>query len=173
MSAVAERRDREAFVELFRIYGPRIKAYLMSQGADRATAEDLAQDVMLTVWRRAGQYDPKKAGVNAWIFTIARNRRIDGLRRARRPQIDPDDPALVREPEQQADQMVDFAQRSARLHVAVAKLPPEQEKLLKMAYFQEMSHNVIAKELSLPLGTVKSRLRLAMAKLRAALESLE
>lgn len=173
ISAVAERRDRKAFIGLFERFAPRIKAYLMRQGADPATAEDLAQDVMLTVWRRAEQFDRRKASVSTWIFTIARNRRIDVLRRTRRPEIDPDDPLLVREPETAPDSHVESLQSNARLHAAVAKLPTEQQKLLRLVYFEDKSHSVIAAELSLPLGTVKSRLRLAMAKLRAALESQE
>jgi len=173
MTAVAERRDRAAFARLFEMFGPRVKAYLMRQGADRDTAEDLVQDVMLTVWRRAAQFDRNKAQVSTWVFTIARNRRIDGLRRTRRPEIDPEDPALVRDPDDPADQVVESAQRSARLHAAVAELPKEQGQLLRLAYFEDKSHSVIAGELSLPLGTVKSRMRLAMAKLRAALGTLE
>ena len=173
MSAVAERRDRKAFMGLFQLFAPRVKAYLMRQGADKATAEDLAQDVLLTVWHRAAQFDRQKASASTWIFTIARNRRIDVLRRARRPEIDPEDPLLVREPEATPDHHVETAQRNARLRAAVAKLPEEQEKLLRLVYFEDKSHSVIAEELSLPLGTVKSRLRLAMAKLRAALETLE
>lgn len=173
MAAIAERRDRAAFVRLFELFGPRVKAYLIRQGAERATAEDLVQDVMLTVWRRAAQFDRSKATVSTWVFTIARNRRIDGLRRTSRPEIDPEDPALVRQPDAPADQVVDAAQRSERLHAAVAQLPEEQAVLLRLAYFDDKSHSVIAEELDLPLGTVKSRLRLAISKLRSALETLE
>jgi RNA polymerase sigma-70 factor (ECF subfamily) len=173
MSAVAEHRDRKAFVRLFETFGPRIKAYLMRQGADPAAAEDLVQDVMLTVWRRAAQFDRNKASVSTWIFTIARNRRIDTLRRARRPEIDPEDPVLVPDPGEPADRVVEAAQRRASLHAAVAELPEEQSTLLRLAYFEDKSHSVIAEELALPLGTVKSRLRLAMVKLRTALETLE
>jgi RNA polymerase sigma-70 factor (ECF subfamily) len=173
MTAVAERRDRKAFVRLFELFGPRIKGYLMRQGADRSSAEDLVQDVMLTVWRRAAQFDPDKAAASTWVFTIARNRRIDTLRRARRPEIDPEDPALVREPDDPADRVVEATQRRECLHAAVAELPEDQARLLRLAYFEDKSHSVIAAELSLPLGTVKSRLRLAMGKLRAALETME
>ena len=109
MSAVAERRDRAAFVRLFELFGPRVKAYLIRQGADGATAEDLVQDVMLTVWHRAAQYDRRKAAFSTWVFTIARNRRIDILRRAKRPEIDPEDPALAPDPEEPADPAVRVA----------------------------------------------------------------
>jgi RNA polymerase sigma-70 factor (ECF subfamily) len=173
MQAVAQRRDRTAFMRLFEHFGPRIKGYLIRQGADPASAEDLVQDVMLTVWRRAAQFDRSKAAASTWLFTIARNRRIDTLRRARRPEIDPEDPALVREPDDPADRVVEAAQRRASVHAAVAELPDDQATLLRLAYFEDKSHSVIAAELSLPLGTVKSRLRLAMGKLRAALETME
>ncbi len=173
MSAVAESRDRDAFVRLFERFGPRVKGYLMRQGADRTSAEDLAQDVMLTVWQRAAQFDRNKATFSTWVFTIARNRRIDSLRRANRPKIDPEDPALVREPSDPADEVVDAAQKSKHLNAAVAQLPEDQKRLLRLAYFEDKSHSVIAEELDLPLGTVKSRLRLAMTKLRTALETLE
>jgi RNA polymerase sigma-70 factor (ECF subfamily) len=112
MTAMAKRRDRDAFVRLFELFGPRVKAYLIRQGADRATAEELAQDVMLTVWRRAALFDQNKAAVSTWVFTIARNRRIDTLRRVRRPEVDPEDPALVCEPDDPADRVVEAAQRS-------------------------------------------------------------
>ncbi|MEM7119623.1 MAG: sigma-70 family RNA polymerase sigma factor [Pseudomonadota bacterium] len=171
MHAIAVRRDRTAFVELYRQLGPRVKAFLMRQGADKESAEDVTQEVMLTVWRRAEQYDRSKAAVSTWVFTIARNRRIDSLRRTRRPEIDPEDPALLPEPARAADDVVDLAEQGRLLHAAVAELPEEQERLLRMAYFEDKSHSMIAEELELPLGTVKSRLRLAMAKLRHALET--
>jgi len=173
MSAVVTQRDRAAFARLFEMFGPRVKAYLIRQGADPASAEDLVQDVMLTVWHRAAQFDRNKAMFSTWVFTIARNRRIDSLRRAKRPEINPEDPALVRDPDEPADQLLDAAQRREHLLAAVARLPEEQERLLRLAYFEDKSHSVIAEELALPLGTVKSRLRLAMTKLRAALETLE
>ncbi len=171
MHAIAIRRDRTAFVELYRQLGLRVKAFLMRQGADKESAEDVTQEVMLTVWRRAEQYDRSKAAVSTWVFTIARNRRIDSLRRTRRPEIDPEDPALLPEPVRAADDVVDLAEQGRLLHAAVAELPQEQEQLLRMAYFEDKSHSMIAEELNLPLGTVKSRLRLAMAKLRHALET--
>lgn len=172
LAAVAKRRDRGAFVRLFEHFGPRVKAYLMRLGADPETAQDVVQDVMLTVWHRAEQYDSRKASPSTWIFTIARNRRIDLIRRERRPELDPDDPALVRAPETPADQTIEAAEQTVRLRAAIAELPEEQAHLLRLAFFQEASHSRIAGEFGLPLGTVKSRLRLAMAKLRTALKEV-
>ena len=173
MAAVAERRDRSAFVALFQYFAPRVKAYLIRLGADHSAAEDLVQDVMLTVWNRAHQFDRAKAATSTWIFTIARNRRIDVLRREKRPEIDPNDPLLVPSQDKPADQTLEEERAARDLKAAVATLPEEQATLLRMAYFEDKSHSVIADELSVPLGTVKSRLRLAMGKLRGALEDPE
>jgi len=173
LADVAERRDRHAFARLYRHFAPRVKGYVMRLGTDPAAAEDLAQDVMMTVWRRAEQFDGKKASLSTWIFTIARNRRIDVLRRERRPEIDPNDPMLVREPNAPADQEIDTAKRHRTLREAVTTLPAEQAELLRVAYFEDQSHSKIAERFGLPLGTVKSRLRLALAKLRPALEESE
>lgn len=106
MAAVADDRDHEAFACLFDQFARRVKAYVRRLGAEPAAAEDLVQDVMLTVWRQAGLYDPPKASVATWIFTIARNRRIDLIRRERRPELDPDDPSLVPDRQPEADAAV-------------------------------------------------------------------
>ncbi|MGD9512107.1 MAG: sigma-70 family RNA polymerase sigma factor [Geminicoccaceae bacterium] len=168
--AVAEHRDRAAFGRIFMHYGPRVKAYLRRLGAEEAAAEDLTQDVMLAVWRRAGQYDSRRAALGTWIFTIARNRRIDVLRGERRPDFDPNDPALVRDGSApRGDQLAEAGQERRAMLAAVEQLPPEQVRLLRIFYFEEKPQSVIAEELGLPLGTVKSRLRLALHKLRRKL----
>lgn len=167
IEAVARRRDRAAFAQLFGHFAPRVKAYLMRLGSDAASAEDLMQDVMLTVWRRADSYDPAQAGVGTWIFTIARNRRIDALRRERRPALDAEDPALRPEPPAPADQVTAAQQWEERLGAALRELPPEQGEMVRLAYYEDRSHSDIAQRLNIPLGTVKSRLRLAVARLRS------
>lgn len=167
---VALDSDREAFVELFRHFAPRVKSYLRGMKADEGLAEDLTQEVMLTVWRRAKQYDPRQASLSTWIFTIARNRRIDAVRREKRPEIDPNDPALVPDEQRAPEELVSRQQQNAALREAIRELPGEQAQLLRLSYFEEKSHAEIASELDLPLGTVKSRLRLAMTKLRGMLE---
>ena len=170
ISAVAERRDRAAFARLYDHFAPRVLAYLRRLGCDSAAAEDLTQEVMLTVWHRAQTFDPAKAAVSTWIFTIARNRRIDVLRRERRPEFDPNDPALIGEPPASADQQIAAEQDAVRLRAVIDELPQVQADLLRLAFFQDKSHGAIAEQLGLPLGTVKSRLRLAMARLRTRLQ---
>lgn len=164
--AIAERADRAAFARLFEKYAPRVKSYLLRQGAPAETAEELAQETLLTVWRKAALFDPARAGASTWIFTIARNRRLDVLRRERRPVIEPGAEEAADEP--LPDALLAAAQRDARLRAAVAALPPDQAEAVRLAYFQDKPHAEIAQELGLPLGTVKSRLRLALARLRAA-----
>ena len=168
IAAIAAGRDRAAFAALFSHYAPRLKSFLQRRGADAAEAEELAQEALLAVWRKAGQFDPGRATAAAWIFAIARNLRIDALRRARLaiPVADPtDDPV----PPPPADALLAADQRARRLHDAIAALPAEQSEALRLAYFDERSHSEMETALAIPLGTVKSRLRLAMARLRAAL----
>ncbi|WP_206078379.1 sigma-70 family RNA polymerase sigma factor [Poseidonocella sp. HB161398] len=157
-------RDQEAFAELFRHFAPRVKGMLMKAGSDAATAEECAQEVMATVWNKAAQFDPARASLATWIYTIARNRRIDMARRAARPE--PED--LPWGPEAEPDQAdaLAFQQESRALADAVRRLPDPQRKLVEQAYFGEMSHTEIAEVTGLPLGTIKSRIRLALDRLR-------
>jgi RNA polymerase sigma factor (sigma-70 family) len=128
---------------------------------------------MVMVWRRAASFDSRRAAATTWLFTIARNKRIDALRRQRRPEIDLGDPALVPDPAPGADEPVLANERGRRLADALAALPAEQAALIRLAYFDDRAHSDIAAETQLPLGTVKSRLRLALVKLRRALEEYE
>ncbi len=169
LALVAGARDREAFRRLFEHYAPRVKAYLRRLGADDEGAEDLTQEVFVTIWRRAGQFDPAKASVSTWVFTIARNKRIDALRRDRPAGGELDELEDEVDPGPRSDAIAELNQMSARVMRAVETLPEEQKRLLKIFYFDEKPHSTIAAELGLPLGTVKSRLRLALAKLRTML----
>lgn len=168
--AVATARDVAAFEELFRYYGPRVHAYMAKLSRDGQLAEELMQETMVAVWNKAAQYSPDKGNVSTWIFTIARNQRIDHWRKANRPDFDPNDPAFIPAEIKPADDALDMNDDADRLHRAMQTLPPEQLELLQLSFFEEASHGSISERLGLPLGTVKSRIRLAFAKLRAALE---
>ncbi|MDG2286890.1 MAG: sigma-70 family RNA polymerase sigma factor [Alphaproteobacteria bacterium] len=173
IEAVARDRSRDAFATLFDHFAPRLKSYVMRLGADERMAEEVAQEAMLMVWRKAGSFDSRQAAASTWIFTIARNKRIDRIRRERRPELDPDDPALVGARPETADQPLQRRQFGERIRAALTLLPEEQASLVQSAFFDDKSHREIASERSLPLGTVKSRIRLALTRLRHELEDLE
>jgi len=167
--AIARGGDRSAFAALFIHFAPRIKTYLTRLGANPAVADDLAQETLLTVWRKAAQFDPAKAEASTWVFTIARNLRIDALRRENFPVAGDDDLAQLPDPSDSAETILDMAARGRRLREALADLPPEQAEIVQLSFFQDKPHSAIESELGIPLGTVKSRLRLAMKRLRGAL----
>ncbi len=164
MAAVARDEDRAAFAEIFRHFAPRVKGFLIKSGADPSLAEECMQDVMGTLWRKAHMYDPSRASVATWIFTIARNRKIDLLRRYARPE--PED--LPWGPEAAPDQadVIALQQDATRLAEALRQLPEKQRDLIQKAYFGDLSHSEIADATGLPLGTIKSRIRLALDRLR-------
>ncbi|RBI85942.1 RNA polymerase subunit sigma [Rhodosalinus halophilus] len=164
---IRDARDEAAFAELFAHFAPRVKAFLIRSGADDGLAEECAQEVMATLWQKAHLFDPARASVSTWVFTIARNRRIDALRRQRRPE--PEDLPWGPEAEPQQDDVLALQQDSERLAEALRSLPEKQRVLIERAYFGELSHSEIAEETGLPLGTIKSRIRLALDRLRHAL----
>lgn len=169
VEAVAARRDREAFARLFKHFAPRLKGFGLRRGTDAASSEELAQETMLTVWRKAETFDPSRATVSTWIFTIVRNKRIDLFRREGHPEADLAEAAEKVYEGPAADDEVDRLRSSEALREALRVLPAEQFDVLQKAFFEDKSHSVIAAELGLPLGTVKSRIRLALARLRGAL----
>ena len=166
LQAVAERADREAFRALFEHWSPRIRAFMLRSGASEAEAEDLVQDVLTTMWTNAHSYDSTKASPATWIFTIARNRRIDRLRRQARFEPDPTDPAFIADDGDGPEGVSVESSERAELVEAMAALPEEQRVVLEAFYFGEKPAHRIAAEQDLPLGTVKSRLRLALVRLR-------
>ncbi|WP_267139662.1 sigma-70 family RNA polymerase sigma factor [Anianabacter salinae] len=167
MQAITLHQDQDAFVALFRHFAPRVKSFLMKSGSSDSLAEECAQEVMATVWNKADRFDPSRASVATWIFTIARNRRIDAIRKQRRPE--PED--LTWGPEAEPDQadVMALQQESEKLNKAIADLPAKQRELIERAYFGDLSHSEIAAETGLPLGTIKSRIRLALDRLRHAM----
>jgi RNA polymerase sigma-70 factor, ECF subfamily len=167
---IADRQDRGAFAELFAWFAPRVKAFMLRLGAVDSQAEELSQEVLLTVWRKAETYDPDQASVSTWIFRIARNRRIDVLRRTIKPELDPEDvmfqPAAMPAP----DEGLTAMQRERCVREALDVIPDDQRRLLEAAFYEGLSHTEIAERWNLPLGTVKSRIRLAFQKLRERLD---
>lgn len=169
LQAIAGARDRLAFAELFRRYAGRIKGVLMRAGAPADAAEEAVQEVMVTLWRRAETFDPAKAAARSWIYAIARNKRIDLIRRASRPEPDPEDPMFRPDPEPAPEARLAGADRDQRVREALGTLPEDQLEVIRLAFFAGLSHGEIAERLDTPLGTVKSRVRLAFRRLRGAL----
>lgn len=171
LSRIAADGDRTAFATLFAHYAPRVKGYLARLGLEPARAEELTQEVMVAVWRKAASFDGRKASVSTWVFRIARNRRIDLFRRDRTAELDPTDPQLSPEALPQPDAGVEATQREIQVAAALAELPAEQRDMVRAAFYEDLTHSEIAERFGLALGTVKSRLRLAFEKLRLRLEA--
>jgi RNA polymerase sigma-70 factor, ECF subfamily len=172
---VATQQDRLAFAELFGFFAPRIKTYMRRSGLSDAAAEELAQETMLAVWRKAALFDPLSVGVAAWIFTIARNLRIDVLRRERRGgmmEVFDTDAQLQIDETPLPDEYMSAYQSEQRVRSALTQLSAEQMRVVELSFFEEKAHGEIAEMLGIPLGTVKSRLRLAMSRLRRLLGDL-
>lgn len=173
MSDIASNRDRDAFKALFMHFGPRIKALMLKSGARPEQAEDIVQIVMMTVWRKVHLYAPERGSVSAWVFTIARNARIDRLRRgSSQAYTDIDDLEIVSEDPDGEDNLF-ASQRSQKVAMALSELPEDQRQIIELAFMEDISQSEIATRLKLPLGTVKSRMRLAYAKLKNKLEDLK
>ena len=169
MLDIAEKRDRDAFQSLFDFYGPRVKSFIMRSGIPEITAEEVAQETLLTVWRKADKFNPALASASTWIFTIARNKKIDRLRKDSRPLPDANDPTFagpgVETPEASAWHSIN----AEKVHAALKQLPEEQRRVLTLAFIEENPHAAVSEMLGLPLGTVKSRIRLGLEKLRTLL----
>ena len=170
---VGNNRDRSAFKTLYEHFAPRLKSFLLKIGADEFAAEEVCQESMIMVWRKAETFNPVSAGASTWIFTIARNKRIDKLRKDSRPMPDFNDPSFYKKPIDKSDDILQRAEEEKKIKNALKNLPPEQAKLILSAYYEEKSHRKIADETNLPLGTVKSRIRLAINRLRTQLEDFE
>ena len=170
---VAETGDRKAFAEIYSYYAPRVKGFLMRGGASPEEAEDVVQDAMVKVLRKAKLFDPAKAAASAWIFAIARNARIDAIRKASRGALDEEDPGLLPQESPRADDLCELNERRARILKAMDDLPAEQAAVMRLHFYEDEPHAVIAEKLGLPLGTVKSRIRLAFEKVRKELGDLK
>lgn len=164
--AIGRERDQEAFKLIFEFFAPRIRTFIGRRGADRSGIEDVVQETFVNIWRKAHLYDADKASATTWVYTVARNARIDLLRKNAHPAVDLSDPALVADPVATPHQEMLHVEESARLERALAVLPPEQTEVLRLAFFADMPHGEVAEKLQLPLGTVKSRIRLALRRIR-------
>lgn len=168
--AIAQTGDRAAFAQLFEYFAPRLKTLLMRIGASSGRAEEITQDAMLAVWRKAGLFDPAGASASGWIYRIAKNLYVDELRRDHRSAAATTDLPVQDDDVPQPDAIVSDRYMEARVRTAIAALSPEQLRVITLSFFEEKPHSEIAKELSIPLGTVKSRIRLAMQRLRELLD---
>lgn len=166
--AVRDRRDKQAFAGLFDYFAPRLKSMLIRGGLTDGSAEDVVQDVLLTVWHKAAQFDPNRAEAAGWIYRIARNRQIDIIRRRYIPMPDELEP-----PTNDAAQIVALGQEADLLRAALARLSPEQQEALAQAYMEDLPQSEISHRTGLPLGTVKSRIRLGLERLRHELRDLK
>lgn len=169
--AVAEDRDQIAFSELFNYFSPRVKSYFIQLGADPEQAEDLSQDVMSVLWHKAHLFDATKSSLSTWLFRVARNRRIDVLRRDKSGMIDVNDPIFIPPEPTAPDELVEVDERDENVRRALSLLQDKHAEIIRMSFFLGMSHSQISEKCELPLGTVKSRIRVAFQKLRETLET--
>ena len=167
--AIAQAADREAFKEVFNHFAPRVKSFMLRSGLSDSAADEIAQETLMTVWRKAGQYKPEKAAVSTWIFTIARNNKIDKFRRDSRPLPDVNDPTFSGQSDQSPEQTTWNNMSADNVHIALDALPKEQRDVLYLAFIEDNPHRKVAEQLGIPLGTVKSRIRLGLQRLRTSL----
>lgn len=167
--AIARARDKQAFAALFRRYAPRMKGVLMRAGAPADIADEAAQEAMLAIWRRAESFDPSRASAAAWIYAILRNKRIDMARKAARVAADRAQPMVDGAAEPDAEIVYGVERRNAKIRAAVRELSEDQKRVVLLSFFEGRTHAEIAEALDLPIGTVKSRIRLAFGKIRASL----
>ncbi|MGJ8583996.1 MAG: sigma-70 family RNA polymerase sigma factor [Marinosulfonomonas sp.] len=170
MVAVRDARDKTAFAALFDHFAPRLKGFVMRSGLSAAQAEEIVQDVMLTIWRKSEQFDPHRAQVSAWIYQITRNKQIDLIRKERRPV--PEELTQDDQVEPDASQMLAVEQEAGQLKKALSRLKPDQRAIIEKAYLGELTHQEISKQTGLPLGTIKSRIRLGLERLRHELSGM-
>jgi RNA polymerase sigma-70 factor, ECF subfamily len=172
LTRVAVSRDRAAFAALFDHFAPRVKSFMMRKGSSADQAEDLVQETLIAVWNKAAMFSTDRGSVSTWIFTIARNLRIDRLRRERSQLYtdleDFDAPDL----RTGAEESLGRLQEDNHVSIALAQIPDEQRQLLILSYVEDVPQSEIATRLNIPLGTVKSRMRLGYQRMRKILEQM-
>ena len=167
---IGANRNKQAFAVVFEYFAPRLKSFLMRSGLSPDQAEELAQETMLAVWHKASNFNPDKASASTWLYTIARNKKIDLFRKNDRPEPDPNDPYFQENVFNAQDDTISASRESDQIVEAMKSLPQEQANLVHMAFFEEKTHQEIAEKTGIALGTVKSRIRLALQKLETALK---
>ena len=167
---IGKNQDKLAFNSIFRYFAPRLKSFLVKAGSTDSQAEEVIQEVMIAVWTKSSTYDSSKSSVSTWIYTIARNKRIDKIRKEKRHYLSDSDEGLEIPVDSTQEKEIFSAQVSINLKKYMSNLPEEQSKLLKLSYFYNKTHADISAELKIPLGTVKSRIRLALTKMRHLVE---
>ncbi len=165
--AIADNRDRKAFKRLFNYFAPRIKGFCQNNGSTADRADEVVQEAFVNIWRKAYLFDPTKASAGAWIFAIARNARIDLIRKENRPEADTTDPFFEQSEPENPFAVLETERKSKLIRECIKDLPAEQQQVLKLAFFEEKPHSEVAEELGIPLGTVKSRIRLAFKRIRS------
>jgi len=166
---IANDKNKEAFRILFYYFAPRLKSYLLNFNIGDQKAEDLTQEVMITLWHKAEKFDPEKAKLSTWLFRIARNKYIDQVRKQKYPELNVDDHVATMVAPEKTDQKLEKKQTSTLIQSAMEKLSVEQKVVIDLSFFKELSHSQIAQETGLPLGTVKTRIRTAFKALRVEL----
>ncbi|MGD1869747.1 MAG: sigma-70 family RNA polymerase sigma factor [Neomegalonema sp.] len=166
---VARSQDKAAFAVLFSRWSLKVKAFMIRSGAPPDAAEEAAQETFVALWRRAETFDPDRASAAAWLFAIARNKRVDLLRRGARPEPDPEDPTFLPAPPLPADHQLAAQNRDVAVRNALKSLTEDQREVVVLSCYEGCAHSEISERLGIPLGTVKSRLRLAFGKLRSEL----
>ena len=167
---IGKSQDKLAFNNIFRYFAPRLKSFLIKVGSTDTQAEEVIQEVMIAVWTKSSTYDSSKSSVSTWIYTIARNKRIDKIRKEKRHYLSESDEGLEIPVDSTQEKEIFSTQVSNSLKKYMSNLPEEQSKLLKLSYFYNKTHADISTELKIPLGTVKSRIRLALTKMRHLVE---
>ncbi len=167
---IGKNQDKSAFSNIFKHFAPRLKSFLVKAGSTDMQAEEVIQEVMIAIWTKSSTYDSNKSSVSTWVYTIARNKRIDKIRKEKRHYISESDEGLEIPVDSTQEKEIFSAQVSNSLKKYMSNLPEEQSKLLKLSYFYNKTHADISEELKIPLGTVKSRIRLALTKMRHLVE---
>ena len=170
LGAVGDQRCEKSFGKIYEYYAPRVASFLRQKGVEERISQELTQETMTRVWTKASYFDARKANASTWIFTIARNLFIDRVRKTKRSEVDMNDPLLVGGQSPAPDTLLDINERNQMLTSAIDDLPDDQAEVLRLVYLNGMKQQAVADRLSIPLNTVKSRLRIALEKLRRLME---